>query len=59
MSHSVSTNDCSLQVLEVAKVLLDRGCYEVSFGDTIGSGNPLSTHRLLTVLKEGGIPVEK
>lgn len=28
------------QVAQVAQRLLDMGCYEISLGDTIGSGNP-------------------
>lgn len=34
-------------VAEVAGTLLDMGCYEVSLGDTIGSGNPASIQRML------------
>lgn len=32
---------------EVAKILFDMGCYEVSLGDTIGVGNPASISRLI------------
>jgi hydroxymethylglutaryl-CoA lyase len=32
--------------LEIAKHLLDIGCYQVSLGDTIGVGNPVQTKRL-------------
>ena len=32
---------------EVAKVLYDMGCYEVSLGDTIGVGNPASVQRMI------------
>lgn len=40
-------------VANVAKTLYDMGCYEISLGDTIGTGNPSSTQRLLdSVLKE-------
>jgi len=31
----------------IARELLDRGCYQVSLGDTIGVGTPLQTRRLL------------
>jgi hydroxymethylglutaryl-CoA lyase len=31
------------RVLHVARALLGMGCYEVSLGDTIGTGNPAST----------------
>lgn len=34
-------------VLKVTKVLLDKGCYEVSLGDTIGVGTPGKFHNLL------------
>jgi hydroxymethylglutaryl-CoA lyase len=46
------------QVLHVAQRLLEMGCYEVSLGDTIGTGAAGSTHKLLeTVLKS--IPADK
>ncbi len=32
---------------EVARTLVDMGCYEVSLGDTIGVGNPLSIQRMI------------
>jgi len=35
------------KVAEVAKTLLDMGCYEISLGDTIGVGNPNSIQRML------------
>ena len=34
-------------VADVAKVLKDMGCYEISLGDTIGVGTPLATRRLI------------
>ena len=34
-------------VAQVSKTLRDMGCYEISLGDTIGTGNPESTARLL------------
>lgn len=44
-------------VARVAKALLDMGCYEISLGDTIGTGTPLKTEALLqTVMAE--IPAE-
>ena len=40
-------------VTQVSKELIDMGCYEVSLGDTIGVGTPMSTKLLLDdVLKE-------
>ena len=38
------------QVRQVAKQLIDLGCYEISLGDTIGTGNVASTERLLDTL---------
>lgn len=38
------------QVLEVASRLFDLGCYEVSLGDTIGTGTVASTESLLDTL---------
>lgn len=46
-------------VAACAQRLLADGCYEVSLGDTIGSGSPLSTHVLLTCLRDAGIPMSK
>lgn len=44
-------------VARVAKALLDMGCYEISLGDTIGTGTPVKTEILLqTVMAE--IPAE-
>jgi hydroxymethylglutaryl-CoA lyase len=37
-------------VLAVCRELLDLGCYEVSLGDTIGTGTPGSMDRLLSTL---------
>ena len=45
-------------VAQVSKTLLDMGCYEISLGDTIGTGTPGATKALLDeVLKY--IPVAK
>ncbi|MDO9599204.1 MAG: hydroxymethylglutaryl-CoA lyase [Azoarcus sp.] len=38
------------KVAEVAETLLAMGCYEISLGDTIGSGNPLSVQRMLAAV---------
>jgi isopropylmalate/homocitrate/citramalate synthase len=35
------------KVAEVAQRLFDMGCYEVSLGDTIGTGNPISVQRMI------------
>ncbi|MCA1734154.1 MAG: hydroxymethylglutaryl-CoA lyase, partial [Acidobacteria bacterium] len=46
------------KVLEVAARLLDLGCYEVSIGDTIGSGTPLQVQGLTALLLQV-IPKER
>ena len=45
-------------VRDVTKELLDMGCYEVSLGDTTGTGNPTSVGEMLDVTL-GANPVEK
>ncbi len=45
-------------VADVAQRLFDMGCYEISLGDTIGTGTPARAQRMIeTVSKK--IPVEK
>ena len=43
------------QVAAVSRELIDMGCYEVSLGDTIGTGTPGATRTLLNVVA-GQIP---
>src|SRR4249920_898249 len=43
-------------VVDVAKVLWDLGCYEVSLGDTIGVGTPLKARKLLRAVA-GHVPM--
>jgi hydroxymethylglutaryl-CoA lyase len=43
-------------VVDVAKVLWDLGCYEVSLGDTIGVGTPLKARHLLRAVA-GSVPM--
>lgn len=45
-SGEVAPEDC----LHIARQLLALGCYEISLGDTIGCGTPVSTARLLETL---------
>lgn len=46
------------KVAEVAKALYEMGCYEVSLGDTIGTGTPLKAKRMVeTVARD--IPLDK
>ena len=45
-------------VANVAKIMLDMGCYEVSLGDTIGTGTPFKTQRMLDVVTDV-VPVSK
>ncbi|UAA40251.1 hydroxymethylglutaryl-CoA lyase [Paraneptunicella aestuarii] len=46
------------KVAEVAKILYDLGCYEVSLGDTVGVGTPIKVQRMLSAVFEH-VPVEK
>jgi hydroxymethylglutaryl-CoA lyase len=43
-------------VVDVAKVLWDLGCYEISLGDTIGVGTPLKARHLLRAVA-GAVPM--
>lgn len=43
-------------VAEVSKALYDMGCYEISLGDTIGTGTPEKTRAMLAAVKKE-IPV--
>lgn len=43
-------------VVDVAKVLWDLGCYEVSLGDTIGVGTPMKARELLRAVA-GHVPM--
>jgi hydroxymethylglutaryl-CoA lyase len=45
------------EVVKVAKALYDMGCYEISLGDTIGTGTPVKTRELLQAVKKV-VPVE-
>ena len=45
-------------VLAVSQTLLDKGCYETSLGDTIGTGTPGQTAQLLSTLLKT-IPASK
>jgi hydroxymethylglutaryl-CoA lyase len=38
------------KALELARTLIELGCYEISLGDTIGVGTPLQTKRILKLL---------
>ena len=40
------------KVADVAKQLLDMGCYEISLGDTIGIGTPELTEKLMTTVSQ-------
>lgn len=43
-------------VARVAKQLFDMGCYEISLGDTIGTGTPVKTQNMIAAVKQA-IPV--
>ncbi|PMR68495.1 hydroxymethylglutaryl-CoA lyase [Halomonas heilongjiangensis] len=46
------------KVAEVSKALYEMGCYEVSLGDTIGTGTPLAAKRMLEAVARD-IPMDK
>ncbi|HBU96656.1 hydroxymethylglutaryl-CoA lyase [Thalassospira lucentensis] len=46
------------KVAEVAKALYDMGCYEISLGDTIGTGTPAKAQAMISAVTEH-IPIEK
>jgi hydroxymethylglutaryl-CoA lyase len=46
------------KVAEVAATLMEMGCYEVSLGDTIGSGNPANISRMLEAVMKR-VPAER
>ena len=46
------------RVREVAKALVEMGCYEVSLGDTVGQGRPHEIGEMLEEVKKS-VPVEK
>ncbi|KAJ7847821.1 hypothetical protein B0H14DRAFT_3108909 [Mycena olivaceomarginata] len=47
-----------VRVRDVAKALIDMGCYEVSLGDTVGTGTPTQVSEMLEEVKKS-IPVAK
>jgi hydroxymethylglutaryl-CoA lyase len=47
-----------IKVAEVAKVLYEMGCYEVSLGDTIGVGTPTTFKKMLTTVMRY-VPADK
>ncbi|WP_016855343.1 hydroxymethylglutaryl-CoA lyase [Halomonas smyrnensis] len=46
------------RVAEVARALHEMGCYEVSLGDTIGTGTPLKAKRMLEAVARA-VPLER
>src|SRR6267378_252348 len=46
------------RVAEVAGALYDMGCYEISLGDTIGTGTPAKTKAMIDACAER-VPIEK
>ncbi|MDR5860427.1 hydroxymethylglutaryl-CoA lyase [Halomonas eurihalina] len=46
------------KVAEVAKALFEMGCFEVSLGDTIGTGTPLNAKRMLEAVARE-VPMDK
>lgn len=47
------------RVAEIAKLLVDRGCYEISLGDTIGVGTPDRARKLVEWVAQSLGSVEK
>jgi hydroxymethylglutaryl-CoA lyase len=45
-------------VADIATRLLDMGCYEISLGDTIGTGTPVETRHLIDAVAQT-VPMEK
>lgn len=46
-------------VLKTVQALLEMGCYEISLGDTLGVGSPSSVRKLIRVLRENHIPLDR
>lgn len=46
------------KVAEVSKALYDMGCYEISLGDTIGTGTPTTAQAMIDAVAKH-VPVEK
>ncbi len=46
------------QVAAVSRELIDMGCYEVSLGDTVGTGTPLKAKRMLEVVS-AAVPMDR
>jgi hydroxymethylglutaryl-CoA lyase len=57
LPHTQSTPHSSVH--SIVKQLLSIGCYEISLGDTLGTGTPSLTYSLLSYLLNNGIPPEK
>ncbi|KAG6853400.1 hypothetical protein C0991_004733 [Blastosporella zonata] len=47
-----------VRVRDVAKALVDMGCYEVSLGDTVGQGTPTKVAEMIEEVKRS-VPVER
>lgn len=45
------------KVAELSRILYNMGCYEISLGDTIGAGTPLTMRRMLTEVLQL-VPIE-
>ena len=46
------------EVAKVARSLIDLGCYEVSLGDTIGTGTPMRTAKVIEAVSKQ-VPLER
>jgi len=47
------------RVTQVARRLLDMGCYQVSLGDTTGMGDPSQVAGQVSLISDGGVGVER
>jgi len=56
--HANMRSDHFEHVLQVAKMMFDLGCYEISLGDTIGVGTPGSMRNMISEVSKL-VPVDK
>lgn len=47
------------KVVQLAKIFLKMGCFEVSIGDTIGVASPAAVKKLIQLFKKNRIPLSK
>ena len=47
-----------IEVAKLSEKLIEMGCYEVSLGDTIGSGTPIKTRKMVSACRDA-VGIEK